>query len=117
MQEFTDTPLCNSRDWQKYQKYYFPTEEAQNDRYVSALEKEDVSFFPPAYIETAEFDCLRDGAILFAKKLKETNIDCTLNQTKQTIHGYDLVMSSSITKQSVQQRIDFLKKVFEQQQP
>lgn len=30
------------------------------------IEAESLEGLPPAYIETAEFDCLRDGGILYA---------------------------------------------------
>ena len=29
---------------------------------------------PPAYVETAEFDCLRDGGILYAERLREFGV-------------------------------------------
>ena len=45
---------------------------------------------PPAYIETAEFDCLHDDGILYAEYLKKAGIEVTLNKTKGTMHGFDI---------------------------
>lgn len=113
MLEFTDTPMCNSKDCKKYEKFYFPNDEIKHDKYVTPLNQTDLSIFPPTYIETAEFDCLRDGGLDFASRLKSAGIKVSLNETKQTIHGYDVVETSEITKESIQKRLDFLNEVFE----
>ena len=112
MKTFTDTPLCNSKDCLKYQKYYFKKDEDKYQRYVSPLNAENLSIYPPTYIETAEFDCLRDEARIFARKLRLSNVYVDLNNTKQTMHGYDMVEDSKITLESMNRRIEFLKKQF-----
>ena len=113
MKKFTDTPLCNSKDFKKYCKLYFKSKKDLETRYVSPMKAEDFSIFPPTYVETAEFDCLRDDAILFAKELKKAGVETTLNQTKETIHGYDMVEDSSITKENLEKRMMFLKTYLE----
>jgi len=113
MKEFTDTPMCNSKDYKAYSKYYFNSKDDLKDRYVSPMKARDFAIFPDTYIETAEFDCLRDEAIMFAECLKKAKVKTTLNNTKETIHGYDIVEDSEITKQSINKRIKFLKSVFE----
>lgn len=110
MKHFTDTPLCNSEDVEKYANFYFKKEKDKYKKYVSPMNAKNYSIFPPTYIETAEFDCLRDEAILFAEALKNANIQTILNNTKETMHGYDMVEDSDITIQNMQKRIDFLKK-------
>jgi len=50
---------------------------------------------------------------MFAECLKKAKVKTTLNNTKETIHGYDTVEDSEITKQSINKRIKFLKSVFE----
>ena len=112
MEKFTDTPMCNSEDCKKYEKYYFPNDEIKHDKYVTALNQKDASIFPPTYIEIAEFDCLKDGAILFADKLNNAKVPTNVHAPKQTIHGYDTVIESEISKNSVKKRINFLKKYF-----
>jgi acetyl esterase len=84
-------------------------------KYVSPLQRTDLKGLPPTYIETAEFDCLRDEAILYAQKLTDTNIEVELNQTKGTIHAYDIIEKSSITQDSIQRRVTALKKAFGRQ--
>ncbi|HNI45860.1 MAG TPA: alpha/beta hydrolase fold domain-containing protein, partial [Chitinophagales bacterium] len=80
--------------------------------YASALQRTDLKGLPPTYIETAEFDCLRDEAILYAQKLKASNIQVELNETKGTIHAFDIVEKSSITKDSIQRRVRALRQAF-----
>ena len=71
-----------------------------------------LSIFTKTYIETAEFDCLRDEALIFARELKKAKVDVSLHKTKKTMHGYDVGEDSEITKESIRKRISFLKKCF-----
>ena len=64
---------------------------------------------PPTYIETAEFDCLHDEAILYAEKIKNHTAELQINETKGTFHGYDMLSSHPISKGSVEKRIAFMK--------
>lgn len=112
MAAYTDTPMCNSKDYIKYRKYYFKTEADKNDRYVSPIRAECYNIYPTTYIETAEFDCLRDEAIMFAQLLKDAGVKTIVNNTKGTIHGYDIVEDSDITKENINKRVEFLKECF-----
>lgn len=67
---------------------------------------------PPTYMETAEFDCLHDEGVLYAKKLREAGANVELNETKGTIHGYDSALQTQIVKTQIAKRIAFLKKCF-----
>ncbi|MBQ8897697.1 MAG: alpha/beta hydrolase [Clostridia bacterium] len=67
---------------------------------------------PPTYIETAEFDCLHDDGILFAKRLSDLGIPVTLNETKGTIHGFDIVQKAPTTLKALKARTEFIKKHF-----
>ena len=112
MKEFTDTPMCNSKDYAKYTKQYLKNEEDKKTRYISPIRADNYSIFPPSYIETAQFDCLRDEAIIFAYILKRAGVKVFYRKTKGTMHGYDIVEKSNITIESVKKRIEFLKTVF-----
>lgn len=108
VKDFVDTPLCNSRDLEKYQTYYAKNEKAGKWEYLSPLDSEKLDQMPPTYLETAEFDCLRDCGILYANKLSSLGVVTVLNQTKGTIHGYDINLKSDIVKESIKHRIKFL---------
>lgn len=102
MKTFVDTPCWNAKlnkkMWATFSKggtVYNPLEE-------------NVSFFPPTFIETAEFDCLRDEAGLLAKKLRESGVECELNETKGTMHGFDISLKAPTTLSAIEKRVAFL---------
>jgi acetyl esterase len=113
MQTFQDTPLWNAPSsklmWDVYLK---GNDRNQLPKYVSALQRTNLLGLPPTYIETAEFDCLRDEGLLYAQQLKDTNIEVALNQTKGTIHAYDIIEKSRITQENIQRRVLALRQAF-----
>lgn len=75
----------------------------------------DLSGVAPAYVETAEFDPLRDEGQAYAEALLARGVDVTRNATKNTIHGFDLLApKSAISRAAVDSRIRFLQQVFQQ---
>lgn len=108
--KYTDTPMWNSRLSKKIENMTNADRNHPNFIYNSPIEAQNFKSFPPAYIETAEFDCLYDDGILYAKRLKEEGIFVELNETKGTMHGYDIVLNASTTKDSIKKRIAFMKK-------
>ena len=109
---YTDTPMCSSRDMETYGEWYVPDPDAGKLSYRSPIEAASFEGIPATYIETAEFDCLRDGAVLYAKKLQQEGIGVELHNTKGTVHGYDMMLRSRLVKRMVAKRIRFLKKAF-----
>ena len=112
MRLFTDTPMCNSRDAGKYDKLYMPDPSAGKPEYAAPLHAPTLAGQPPAYIETAEFDCLRDSGILYAARLREEGVAAELHQTKGTMHGFDIVLGSPIVQACVDDRVAFLRRAF-----
>lgn len=107
--KYTDTPMWNSSLSDKIG----PMTKADRNRpdyvYYSPVEADSFDGLPPAYIETAEFDCLHDDGILYARLLKEAEIDVVLNETKGTMHGFDIVMKVPTTLAAMEKRIAFMK--------
>ena len=93
-----------------YGGWYVQDESAGKLAYCSPIEAESFAGIPMTYIETAEFDCLRDGAILYAEKLRENGIPVELYNTKGTVHGYDMMLRSGIVKDLIEKRVRFLEK-------
>ena len=110
--KFTDTPMWNS----SLSSRITPMTKADKSRpdyvYYSPVEADCFAGLPPAYIETAEYDCLHDDGILYAELLRNAGIEVVLNETKGTMHGYDIVRRSPITKASLETRIQFMKEHF-----
>jgi acetyl esterase/lipase len=110
--EFVDVPLWNAvsnkRMWDMYLSRY---RNAPMPAYAAPATG-DVHKLPFAYVETAEFDPLRDEGQHYAEALAANGVDVVRNDTKGTIHGYDGMAKSAIAKDSMLQRIAFLKERF-----
>lgn len=110
--EFVDVPLWNAisnrRMWAMYLKRFAS---AAPPAYAAPGLGDTVGL-PQTYIETAEFDPLRDEALNYAKALSASGNPATLNETHGTIHGYDAVEKNATAIASMQRRLDFLRAVF-----
>lgn len=107
MREFTDTPMWNAVLNKKMWAYY-----SDGKHFLSPAEYADVSCFPPAYIETAEYDCLHDEALAFADRLRKQGIAVTVRETKGTMHGYDISYKSPVARESIAARCAALSAAF-----
>lgn len=114
MQKFDDVPLWNAKLNKKMWKFYLKNGFPVKKEYASPMETESFDNLPDAYVEVAEFDCLRDEGIQYAKALKKPTASVELNTTKGTIHGYDLIESSDIVLKNKNIRIKALQKAFNQ---
>lgn len=107
MIKYLSTPVWNGTLNKKMWKEYLGGYELSSIR-----EKDDLSSYPPTYIETAEYDALKDEAISFGELLKENGVRVVVYNTSKTIHGFDFVTTSPIVKKSIKVRCEFLKKTF-----
>lgn len=110
---FTDTPMWNSKLSVKMWDGYITDPDTANIAYASPMEAASFENLPPAFVETAEFDCLHDEALAYANALKQAGISVQINETKGTMHGFDIVQKSSIVKEAIAKRIQFMKAAFE----
>lgn len=114
MKKFVDTPVWNSILNRKMWQLYLPEKaDGQNAQYVSPASASVLSHMPPTYIQTAEFDCLRDEGVAFADALKSAGNSVALDETNGTVHGFDMASHSPITVCAVNNRISFLNQIFE----
>ena len=111
-QRFTDTPMWNSTLSQKMWDGYLPDPDTPDLAYASPIEAISFEHLPPAYIETAEFDCLHDEGIAYANALKHAGIHVEVNETRGTMHGFDIVEKAPTTKASVIARIQYMRRRF-----
>ena len=109
MKEFVDTPVWNAKLNEKMWDLYTEKKDRHNI-FVSPAEAENYLGFPECYIETAEFDCLRDEGINLAEQLKASNVSVCLVNTKGTIHGFDVEEKSKCVRACIQRRISFFKR-------
>lgn len=111
--EFVDVPLWNAvsnlRMWEMYLSRYRGMAVPQYAAPASGALQD----LPPAYVETAEFDPLRDEGRHYAGALEAHGVPVVVNETRRTIHGYDGNARSRISLDSMSQRIAFLKNAFQ----
>lgn len=48
----------------------------------------------PAYIETAQYDCLHDEGVQYAQALESNGVPIELHEIKDAMHGYDIARNS-----------------------
>lgn len=113
MQEFSNTPMWNSTLNRRMWELYLPTAPEPPD-YASPMEAPSLEGLPPAYLETAEVDCLRDEGIAYAEALQQAGVPVTLHQTKGTLHGFDMMLHSPIVKVCIEERVKALRNAFSQ---
>ena len=104
MKEFWNTPMWNGRLNKQMWEYYLA-----DVPYKSPFEN---VVNVPTYVEVTEYDCLRDEGINYYNLLCENNIQAFLNETKGTMHGYDILYKTQIAKENIKKRIDFISSIF-----
>jgi acetyl esterase/lipase len=72
-----------------------------------------LSGLPRAYVETVEFDPLRDEGILYVQALQRSGVEVTHDDVKRAVHGFDLLaVKSPISQRALERRVQFLREVF-----
>ena len=112
--KYTDTPMWNSSLSDVIEPMTNVDKTQPSYVYYSPVEAESFDGLPPAYVETAQYDCLHDDGILYADLLQKSGIPVTLNQTEGTMHGFDIKQNAPTTQQALQNRINFMQKMFKQ---
>lgn len=99
--EFTGTPLwrtaSNRNMWKVYlhgSEYARSGGSAPVPPYAAPLHRDQFTGLPPAWVEIAEFDPLRDEGRQYADALRAAGVPVELREVKGAIHGYDLVEGS-----------------------
>lgn len=94
-QWFNDTPVWNATNnkimWQVYLGDRGGDEALAPPAYASPAHRENLTGLPPAYIESAEFDPLRDEAHAYADALTGAGVEVSRVMVKGAVHGYDFV--------------------------
>jgi len=109
---FTDTPMWNSKLSVKMWEAYLPDPNVPDIAYASPMEAKSFAGLPSTYVETAEFDCLHDEGIAYADALRAAGVSVWVNETRGTMHGFDIVQKAPITQAAVQARIDYMREMF-----
>lgn len=104
MRRYTDTPMWDAKNNRIMWRWYYGGGEPEPALPDEALPRG----IPPAYIETAEFDCLHDEGLLYADRLRQAGASVTVYETRGTMHGFDCV-KCEITEKAMASRLRFIK--------
>ena len=111
---FSDAPIFNGVANKKMWEVYLPGYSASNaPPYAAPANRKDLAGLAPAYVETAEFDPLRDEGADYARRLQEAGVAVTEHHPKGTIHGYDMIKPNALAREAIEKRCEFLKKILE----
>ena len=110
--KYTDTPMWNSTLSKKVGPIINPDPESIPLSWRSPVEAESHADLPPAYIEVAEFDCLHDDGILYAKLLRDNGIPVEFHEAKGTMHGFDTVFKAPTSQAMLKKRTAYIRQMF-----
>lgn len=108
--EFHDTPLWNAHNnvvmWSVYlSDVTYPGVPPQ---YASPMHRNDYQGLAPAYIESVEFDPLRDEALAYGDALSSAGVEVRQAMIGAAVHGYDHV-DCAISKRAKSERLLHMK--------
>jgi acetyl esterase len=112
VRSFVDTPGwtggSNRNMWQLYLRgttWAASGGAAAPPPYAAPLHRSSFAGLPPAFVEVAEFDPLRDEGIAYARALEAAGVPVELREIKGGIHGYDLSPGSPLAEKVLVERL------------
>ncbi|MFO0688263.1 MAG: alpha/beta hydrolase [Myxococcota bacterium] len=116
---FTDTPGwtggSNVNMWKLYLRdtaFARSGGAAAPPPYAAPLHRKDFTGLPPAFVEVAEFDPLRDEGIAYARALEGAGVPVALHVVEGGIHGYDLTPGSPLAARVLERRLEVIRRFF-----
>ena len=107
MLKYSDVPFWDNVSNKKMWTWYLDGAE-----YISPIDREIKPTIKNLFVETEEYDCLHDEGVVLYQTLVPLAENAVLVDNKGTFHGYDVNFKANIVQQSIQKRVDFLKKTF-----
>lgn len=110
MHAYTDVPGWNANLNRQMWKLYLKNGDQGMPAYASPALAASFSGLPPAYVETEEFDCLRDEGEAYAEALSEAGVEVIHHAVRGTFHGFDSFPGGAVREEAMQARIAALKR-------
>jgi len=113
MRTCRDTPVWNSRLNRKMWKLYLSGHPGSaEDPLASPAHARTLDGLPATYVEVNEFDCLRDEALAYHERLRQSGVAVTLVRNAGTMHGFELNYDSAVTQKIIRTRISYMDTMF-----
>ena len=117
--KFTDTPFWKTSSNIAMWKVYLRGSEheksggrAKAPPYAAPLHRESFAGLPPAWVEVAEFDPLRDEGRQYVEALAAASVPVEMREAQGAIHGYDLVADSPTAEAMFKDRMAAIQRFF-----
>lgn len=94
--ECSDAPMLTTADMHAYHQLYFGSDQVPNDPLAGALNALNMDGLPPAFIQAAEYDPLRDDSLELARRLGDAGVPVELHVESGLVHGF--LRSRHVTK-------------------
>jgi len=86
--ECHDAPMLTTADMHAYHTLYFDNAQTPDDPLAGALNALSMEGLPPAFIQAAEYDPLRDDSLEYARRLGEAGVPVELHVEPGLVHGF-----------------------------
>lgn len=93
----------NDYMWSSYLKERPP----ELEKYLVPAKRSDLSGLPPAYVEPQGIDILRDEAVRYAERLRDSGVDTELNVIEGSYHGFDSDPGNPFVRRVLEHRLKF----------
>lgn len=94
--ECSDAPCLSTADMHAYHQFYFGSEQTPSESLAGALNALTMDGLPPAFVQAAEYDPLRDDSLELARRLSEAGVPVELHVEAGLVHGF--LRSRHVTK-------------------
>lgn len=109
-QHFSDTPMFHRPAaelmWERYLGPGYSGRETSP--YAAPARASDLSGLPPAYVQTADLDPLRDEGIAYAERLLQAGVPVELHAFPGTFHGSGMAIQAAVSQRAAQELVDVL---------
>lgn len=106
---YTFTPMFNSKMLKFVMKHYYKNGLYDLEKYTFPCVHPSLKGLEPTYIEILEYDPLHDDGVCFTELLKQNQVEVLLRDIKHAVHGYDAMAKASVVRDSIAERINFIK--------
>jgi len=106
--QYVDTPNWNSISNKYMWEVYLRDIKYEVPCYASPAVAKSLKNLPPSFIEVSEFDPLHDEGVNYANRLKKSEVEVLLNETKGTLHLSSMVLTAKQSIESIRKITNFI---------
>ena len=110
MRDHVATPMFNRPGAETMWDNYLGVDRGDAPPYAAPARADDLRDLPPAYIQVAELDPLRDEGIRYALRLLEAGVSVELHAFPGTFHGSGMVTTAAVSQRVAREQRDVLRR-------